>query len=76
MTDISPCVQADSAFDGPGRMNNASLAELLALEADQSSGYLKRAFDRASRLAFVWPEEASTMLAQNRSLTELPGVGP
>ena len=27
-------------------------------------------------MAFLWPEEAATLLAQKRSLTELPGIGP
>ena len=57
-------------------ITNASLAELLALEAEESSGHLQRAFKRASRLAFLWPEEAFTLLSNNRSLTELPGIGP
>jgi histidinol phosphatase-like PHP family hydrolase len=57
-------------------VTNASLAELLALEAEESSGHLQRAFKRASRLAFLWPEEAFTLLSNNRPLTELPGIGP
>ena len=57
-------------------ITNASLAELLALEAEESSGHLQRAFKRASRRAFLWPEEAFTLLSNNRSLTELPGIGP
>jgi histidinol phosphatase-like PHP family hydrolase len=28
------------------------------------------------RLAFLWPEEAFTLLSNNRPLTELPGIGP
>src|SRR5688572_24650586 len=57
-------------------VTNASLAELLALEAERSSGHLQRAFKRASRLAFLWAEEAFTLLSNNRPLTELPGIGP
>src|SRR5581483_10492878 len=37
---------------------------------------LQKALRRASRKAFLWPEEAALLLRQNRSLTELPGVGP
>jgi len=37
---------------------------------------LRKALRRASRKAFLWPEEAAILLQQNRSLTELPGVGP
>jgi hypothetical protein len=35
-----------------------------------------RAFRRAARLAFLCSEEAVDLVAQNRPLTELPGVGP
>ena len=35
-----------------------------------------RAFRRAARSAFLWPEEVSDLVAQNRSLTELRGIGP
>lgn len=57
-------------------LSNASLAELLALEAEGSTGHLQRAFRRASRMAFLWPTEAFTLLSNNRPLTELPGIGP
>jgi len=55
---------------------NADLAELLGREAERSEGILPRAFKRAARSAFLWPEEASTLLAERRSLTELKSVGP
>lgn len=35
-----------------------------------------RAMRRASRNAFLWPERASDLWAQGRSLTELAGIGP
>jgi histidinol phosphatase-like PHP family hydrolase len=57
-------------------VTNAQLAELLARKAETSSGILVRAFRRAARSAFLWPERASDVLADGRSLTELHGVGP
>src|SRR5437763_10626290 len=56
--------------------SNADLAELLARKAETSSGILIRAFRRAARSAFLWPELASDLVAANRPLTELHGVGP
>ena len=52
------------------------MAELLAREAEQAKGQLVRAYRRAARLAFLWPEEAFTLVEQGRSLTEFPGIGP
>jgi histidinol phosphatase-like PHP family hydrolase len=49
---------------------------LLALEAENSSHFVQRALRRASRRAFLWNEDAIEVLEQNRSLTELSGVGP
>jgi histidinol phosphatase-like PHP family hydrolase len=57
-------------------LNNASLAELLARHGEEASGHLQRACKRASRLAFLWPEEAYSLVSQHRPLTELPGIGP
>jgi histidinol phosphatase-like PHP family hydrolase len=37
---------------------------------------LQKALRRASRKAFLWPEEASQIVEEGRSLEELPGVGP
>jgi histidinol phosphatase-like PHP family hydrolase len=59
-----------------GQPSNAELAELLARKAETSSGILVRAFRRAARSAFLWPELASDLAAGNRPLTELHGVGP
>jgi histidinol phosphatase-like PHP family hydrolase len=58
------------------KLSNAQIAELLAREAETSSGVLVRAFRRAARRAFLWPEEVVDLIAQNRLLTELAGVGP
>ena len=57
-------------------LSNADLAELLARKAETSSGILIRAFRRASRSAFLWPELASDVFRAQRPLTELHGVGP
>ncbi|MBV9623669.1 MAG: hypothetical protein JOZ14_06785 [Acidobacteria bacterium] len=37
---------------------------------------LQKALRRASRKAFLWPEEAVAILADGRSLAELPAIGP
>ena len=56
---------------------NRQIAELLATAADEQEGHRRRALQRASRAAaFYWPEEASSLFASGRSLTELPSVGP
>jgi histidinol phosphatase-like PHP family hydrolase len=57
-------------------LTNAELAELLARQSETESGILVRAFRRAARNALFWPEEAATLLAQNRSLIELSAIGP
>ena len=57
-------------------LSNANLAELLARKAETSSGILVRAFRRAARSAFLWPELASDLVAAGRPLTELHGIGP
>lgn len=57
-------------------ISNAELAELLAREAEQVSGIRVRAFRRAARSAFLWPERAADLVANGRALTELHGVGP
>src|ERR1041384_751383 len=57
-------------------LSKGDLAELLARKAEDSSGILIRAFRRAARSAFLWPELASDVLQAGRALTELHGVGP
>ena len=57
-------------------LSNAQLAELLARQAEHARPPLTRAFRRASRRAFLWPEEASSLQKLGRSLTELQGIGP
>ena len=55
---------------------NSGIAELLALEVEKATGHLQKALRRASRAAFMWPEEAAALVEQGRSLTELSGIGP
>ena len=56
--------------------SNGEVAELLALAAEEAKMPLEKALRRASRKAFMWPEEASLLFAERGDLTELPGVGP
>lgn len=58
------------------RVSNADLAERLAEQARNETGTRERALKRAVRSAFLWPVEAAELLAAERSLTELNGVGP
>ena len=57
-------------------LSNTDIAELLAQQAEDETGTLSRAYRRAARSAFLWPEEVSQLVAQNRSLTELRSIGP
>src|SRR5689334_5125721 len=57
-------------------LSNSELGELLAKQAERETGILSRAFRRAARSAFLWPESAADLMAQNRSATELRGIGP
>jgi histidinol phosphatase-like PHP family hydrolase len=57
-------------------LSNSDIAELLAKQAEHETGILSRAFRRAARSAFLWPEKVTDLAALNRSLTELRGVGP
>jgi histidinol phosphatase-like PHP family hydrolase len=57
-------------------LTNADLADLLALEAEDQSGTLARAYRRAARSAFLWPDSVAEMLDRRQSLLELHGVGP
>ena len=57
-------------------LRNAQIAELLALQAENERSPLTKVFRRASRRAFLWPEEAASLQTLGRSLTELAGIGP
>jgi histidinol phosphatase-like PHP family hydrolase len=69
-------VSAKAISRRAGALSNAQIAELLAREAEKSSGILVRAFRRAARSAFLWPENVVDLVAQDRPLTELRSVGP
>jgi histidinol phosphatase-like PHP family hydrolase len=58
-----------------GFLSNSAIAELLAVAAETAKMPLQKALRRASRKAFLWEEEATLLIAQERSLIELPGVG-
>ncbi|MCU1304224.1 MAG: hypothetical protein JWQ87_4508 [Candidatus Sulfotelmatobacter sp.] len=70
----SPRKSATNSAGSP--LTNSEIAELLATEAESASQPLQKAFRRASRKAFLWPDEASQLHRERRSLTELPGIGP
>ena len=57
-------------------LSNTDIAGLLAQQAERETGILSRAYRRAARNAFLWPKEISHLVAQNRPLTELRGIGP
>jgi histidinol phosphatase-like PHP family hydrolase len=57
-------------------LTNADLAAFLALEAETESGTLARAYRRAARSAFLWPESVTALLDKRESLLGLHGVGP
>lgn len=57
-------------------LSNSDIAELLARQAEREPGILSRAFRRAARSAFLWPEDVLRLVAQNRPLSELRGIGP
>jgi histidinol phosphatase-like PHP family hydrolase len=56
-------------------LSNSDIAELLAVAAETAKMPLQKALRRASRKALMWEEEARTIVAQGRSLQELPAVG-
>jgi putative hydrolase len=57
-------------------IDNAEIAELLSLEADDAPYLLRRAYRRAARSAFLWPIEARELVSAKHSLQELSHVGP
>ena len=57
-------------------ITNAGLSELLWRAGQEESGHRRQALERASRAARFWSEEASDLADMDRSLTELPNVGP
>ena len=69
-------VTSRSVGRGNHFLSNSAIAELLALAAESAKMPLQKALRRASRKAYLWPEEAAEILQADRSLTELPAVGP
>jgi histidinol phosphatase-like PHP family hydrolase len=57
-------------------LTNSHIAELMALEAAAAEGHRQRAYRRASSGALMWPVEAAALVAEGRSLTDLPAIGP
>jgi hypothetical protein len=57
-------------------IHNAAIAELLICEAKASEGHREQAYRCAAHEAFMWPEEATTIVAAGRSPQELTGIGP
>ena len=57
-------------------LSNSDIAELLATAAESAKMPLQKALRRASRKAFLWPEEAAIIVEQGRPLVDLPGIGP
>jgi hypothetical protein len=57
-------------------LTNAHIAGLLAAESETARQPLQKAYRRASRRAFLWPEEAYELGLQPRPLTEFSGLGP
>jgi len=55
---------------------NADIACLLAAESETALQPLQKAYRRAARRAFLWPEEAYELVRHHRLLTEFSGVGP
>src|SRR3954462_14364599 len=61
---------------GGTEIHNGMIAEWLALEAEKAKGHVQRAFARAARMAFWWPDEAASLMAAGAPLTILPSGGP
>ena len=45
-------------------LSNTDIAELLAKQAEGETGILSRAFRRAARSAFLWPENVTDLAAK------------
>lgn len=56
-------------------LTNADISELLALRAEETEDFRRKAYLKAARAALTWPEEAADVLEEDRPLTELYGVG-
>lgn len=56
-------------------LENAQIGELLARRAEELDGDRQRAYRRASRAAYKWPEQVADLVEDDRPLTELSGIG-
>jgi histidinol phosphatase-like PHP family hydrolase len=59
-----------------GKLSNSGIAELLSQQAESAGAPLSKALRRAARSAFLWPVEAADLVAEEKSLTTLPSIGP
>jgi len=57
-------------------LSNIQIAELLSHQAERETGVLSRAFRRAAHSAFLWPDEVSDLVPDDKPLTELRSIGP
>src|SRR5688572_3106177 len=57
-------------------LSNRQIAELVAVRGEKEESYKRKAYFRAAHAAFMWPVEAAELVQENRSLTELSGIGP
>jgi hypothetical protein len=64
------------SLDSGQFLSNSNIAELLATQSETARMPVQKALRRASRRAFLWPEEAAQLINEDRSLTEFSGVGP
>jgi hypothetical protein len=55
-------------------LDDSELLELLAVAADSAKQPLQKALRRASRKALLWPEEASQLISEGRSLETSKGA--
>lgn len=58
-------------------LTNRQISELLAIRAEETEGERQRsrAYQRASRAALMWPEEAAALAERGDPLTDLWGIG-
>ena len=57
-------------------LHNDAISALLLAAAALQEGHRRRALEGAAKAAWTWEEEAASLLAAGRSLTELRAVGP
>jgi len=57
-------------------LGNDDLSELLLVAASGEEGHRRQALERAAKAAWTWEDEAASLAALGRPLTELRAVGP